>query len=276
MNYINDKKLAQVIRVMFDHVDGSMALEDIAKMSGLSLASLKRLFAQGLEMSPGAFMRRLRMQMAFRSLQSREQSILDVALASGFQDQSAFSRRFKEMFGRVPSHARDVMNIVREMDCVELEEPEIIEMTLMNLYCITEVGLYFEAAPRAWEKLKRQLTAEELSDDFMGVFIGIGHDNPHEGVVKEDQVRFSACISHVDRQLDADTIVVSGGRYARFRYVGKPTNLGLAYHYIFGKWQESTSWSIDTVRPAFILFDAFPDAFSEKVLMIHVPLIEAS
>ena len=74
------------------------------------------------------------------------------------------------------------------------------------------------------------MAIDELGDDFSGTFIGIGHDNGHE--IAEDQVRFSAGVTLVKRNLSINNLMISGGNYARFRYLGKPNNLGLAYHYI--------------------------------------------
>lgn len=108
-------------------------------------------------------------------------------------------------------------------------------MNDLHLQAVTETGYYYEAAPNAWLKLQEKLSDDELSDDFSGVFIGIGHDNPHERARPENKCRFSACISHVARTIEAETFTIIGGKYARLRYVGKPNNLGLAYHYIFGQ-----------------------------------------
>src|SRR5207302_104311 len=133
------------------NIDKPIELEDIALGVGLSLASLKRLFEEATHQSPGAFIRKLRMEIAFRSLKSRDESILEIALASGFEDQSAFARRFKQTFGYSPSQARKKLNIVNELECISLEEPDIIEITHLKIQSITEVGLYFECAPRAWK-----------------------------------------------------------------------------------------------------------------------------
>ena len=268
---MNDK-FGKLARLIYENIDQPMKLDEISSQLGLSLASLKRLCQQAINQSPGAFIRRLRMELAFRSLKSRENSILEVALASGFDDQSSFSRRFKETFGYSPSRAREKIKLVSELECVVLEEPDIVELNDLHLQAVSETGYYYEAAPNAWSKLNQQLNDSELADDFSGVFVGIGHDNPHEGVTKESNCRFSACISHLERNIEAEKLIITGGKYARFRYVGKPNNLGLAYHYIFGQWLDNSPIKIDKEKPAFILFEKFPEASTEHQLMIHVPM----
>lgn len=235
MSYINNANFVKAIRYIYENIDQPIHLEKMADTLGLSISSLKRLFQEATQQTPGAFIRRLRMEFAFRSLQSKNDSILEIALSSGFDDQSAFARCFKESFGYSPSQARKKLNIVEELESIKLNEPDIVELADLTIQSVTERGLYFEAAPRAWNVLREKLHHNELTDDFSGMFVGIGHDNPHEGGVEEDQVRFTAGVSLLEKDLGISSLTLSGGKYARFQYHGKLNNLGLAYHYIHGK-----------------------------------------
>ena len=92
-------------------------------------------------------------------------------------------------FGYSPSFARNKINIVSELECVSIEDHEIIEIAEFKIQAVTKQGLYFEAAPLAWKTLEWHLEEEVLGDDFTGTFVAIGHDNPHDGDIAEDQVR---------------------------------------------------------------------------------------
>lgn len=273
MSTIDNANFVKAVRFIYDNIDQPFVLEDISNKVGISLSSLKRLFAQAIDKTPGEFIRRLRMELAFCSLQSRNNSVLEVALSAGFDDQSAFARRFKETFGYSPSEARKKLNIVGEFECVTLEEPDIVELNDLAIQAATEQGLYFESAPRAWSILRNKLSEEQLGDDFSGIFVGIGHDNPHDGGVAEDQVRYTAGVALLGQDLSVEHRTIPGGSYARFHYLGKPVNLGLAYHYIYGKWSEGSMFQINTKIPAFVAFSRFPESFREEKLLIHVPLI---
>lgn len=272
MSNVNKNNFIHAIKYIYTHIDQPMQLENMASHIGVSLSSLKRLFEEVTNQSPGAFIRRLRMEFAFRSLQNKENTVLEVALSAGFEDHSAFSRCFKDTFGYPPTAARAKLNIINELECVVLEEPQILEIKNFSIQSVTEQGTYFEAAPKAWQALKDKLSGAELADDFSGTYIGIGHDNPHEGAVREDKVRFTAGIVFLERELGLSHAVVPGGVCAKFRYKGKLNNLGLAYHYIYGKWLESSDRKINQAVPAFMLFDGFPESFSEQSIVIYVSL----
>src|SRR3990167_1285815 len=90
---LNNTNFIKAVRFIYEHIDQPIALADMAKSIGISVSSLKRLFMEATNQSPGAFIRRIRLEFSFRSLQSRKDSILEVALISGFENQSAFARQ---------------------------------------------------------------------------------------------------------------------------------------------------------------------------------------
>lgn len=249
-----------------------MTIASVSQAVGVSESTLSRVFRNDLGLSAGAFIRRMRLELACRSIHTKDDSILQVALSCGFEDHSAFTRSFKKLFGFVPIEARKKLNIVSELEHVELEEPDFVELEAFTIQSVTEQGLYFECAPNAWRQLRAALSDKELSDAFTGMFIGIGHDNPHEGEVEPDQVRFTAGVAMSAKVPGMTEYIISGGRYARFHFVGMPNNLGLAYHYIYGQWQDKSKRNINHDRPAFIMFSGFPEASAEQRLLIHVPI----
>ncbi|NBV40497.1 helix-turn-helix domain-containing protein, partial [bacterium] len=211
----------KAIRFMYDHIDQPITLDAVAQAARLSISSLKRLFLEKTNLSVGAFLRKMRMELAFCSLQNKQDSILEIALNSGFEDHSAFSRCFKDTFGYSPTHARNKINIIHELEAVTLQEPEFVTLNDISIQAVTKQGLYFECAPQAWHALQEKLQTINIDDDFGGMFIGIGHDNPHDGEIAHDQVRFSAGVSFLDTNLGIDKITLPSGLYAKFNYEGK-------------------------------------------------------
>lgn len=272
MVYRTDKNFIKAVKFIYNNLDNVLDIECIAQEVGLSVSTLKRLFLEATGSSIGKFIRRLRMESAFRSLRNKELSVIEIALRAGFEDHSAFSRSFKNIFGYSPTDARKKTTIVHELEAVVLEEPEIVEIETFTFQGVTAQGLYFECAPHAWELLQERLDERFFNDDFTGTFIGIGHDNPHDGVVAEDKVRFSVGVVHSEKKIEGQEFVIPGGTYARFCYSGKLNNMGVAYHYIYGAWQSGSPVKIDVQKTAFMLFETFPKDFDEHAVSIYVPL----
>lgn len=269
MSYMQNNTFVKAVQYIYNHIDQPLSLDVLARAVGLSTSSLKRLFLEATGSSAGLFIRRLRMNRAFRSLKDKELSILEVALQSGFEDHSAFTRAFKEHFGYSPTQARDKLNIIQELESISLEQPEIIEIDAIPVQAITSRGTYFEAAPQSWSALKSKFSPD---DDFTGMYIGIGHDNPHDGGASEEDVRFSAGVALYPHDLEIEHITLSGGMYAKFSYWGKLNNLGMAYHYIYGAWAHQSPVHMSTTLPAFMVFGTFPDALENQHVAIYVPL----
>lgn len=262
----------KAVQYIYDHIDEPLLLEDIAAHINLSVSSLKRLFENITQQTPGKFIRRLKLELAFRSLQSKNISILEVALSTGFDDHAVFSRCFKNAFGYTPSEARKQISILNELEHIDLEEPDIVELIGFSCQSVTKAGTYFEAAPQAFSILKQALQDDELGDNFPGFFIGIGHDNPHDEGVAVDKVRFSAGIVGATHHLALGKTYFPSGCYARFRYYGKLSNMGLAYHYIYGKWAKVSQSIIDNKRVTFQAFERLPSGIQEEKVWINVPL----
>ncbi|KFG95849.1 AraC family transcriptional regulator [Burkholderia paludis] len=79
----------------------TVTLDEIALAAGLSPFHAARLFTRTTGMPPHAWRNQLRLQRALAPLRAGV-PVADVAAASGFVDQSHFTRHFKRMFGVPP------------------------------------------------------------------------------------------------------------------------------------------------------------------------------
>jgi len=261
----------RTIEYIYKHIDCDLSLGKLATEVGSSSATLKRLFKEALGLPLGAFIRKIRMEHALLDLQNPDKMIIEIAMAAGFEDQSAFARRFKSVFGYSPSYARQTKNIITALDHCQLSEPEIIEMKSLLVQAVTKQGPYFTSATQAWHALKDNVEQPYLTDDFDGMFIGVGHDNPHLGKAAANQVRFSAGIAFAKPIQDLEVIVLESGCYAKFEHQGDLNKIGNAYHYIFGHWESEAKQNIDHTKPAFQCFDSLPN-LETKTAVIYVPL----
>ncbi|MEO6847445.1 MAG: AraC family transcriptional regulator [Chthoniobacterales bacterium] len=82
------------------------SIEELARMTGFSVAQFRRVFSRSLHMSPVEYMRRLRMTHACRLLRTTTQTIEEISANVGYQEVSFFARTFKEFMGVSPGRYR--------------------------------------------------------------------------------------------------------------------------------------------------------------------------
>ena len=91
---------------MEQQIDEPIAIEVIARRVELSVRMLEYLFRQTLDMSPAAYYRRLRLQTARRMVVDTRLQLQEIAIRTGFNSLSAFSRRFKQHYQQTPGDCR--------------------------------------------------------------------------------------------------------------------------------------------------------------------------
>jgi transcriptional regulator GlxA family with amidase domain len=92
----------RAVLLMELHVSDPLAIAAIAGQLGVSLKTLERLFSAEFALSPGAFYKKLRLQIAERMLRDSSRPVMNIALDCGFADLSYFGRAFREAFGASP------------------------------------------------------------------------------------------------------------------------------------------------------------------------------
>ena len=96
-----------VLVFMRDHYRRTITNHQLARLANMSVRAFERKFLVSFHLTPQKYLRRLRLGIASRTLVFTKHSLVDVALASGFADQSHFTREFKRYFGRTPRAYRE-------------------------------------------------------------------------------------------------------------------------------------------------------------------------
>ncbi|MFB2605346.1 GlxA family transcriptional regulator, partial [Rhizobium phaseoli] len=102
----DDARVKAAIITMEQFVDGSMPIEKLAAMVGLSRRQLERIFIEKTGMSPAKAYNRVRMERAKSILAQSKAPLIEIALDVGFENASQFTRTFKRTFGQTPSQHR--------------------------------------------------------------------------------------------------------------------------------------------------------------------------
>ncbi|KIG12995.1 Transcriptional regulator, AraC family protein [Enhygromyxa salina] len=106
-NRVGHRKIARSVEFIrnLETTEGAanVTLDELAEVAGLSKYHFLRQFSQVVGMTPGAYLRTLRLCHAARKLRTTELPILEVALSVGFADHPSFSRAFARHMGMTPS-----------------------------------------------------------------------------------------------------------------------------------------------------------------------------
>ena len=96
-------RLAKAIEVMKAHLENPLSCQQIADRVNLSQRQIERIFKDHLGQGPSQYYLNLRLEKARLLLEQSDTSVLNIAMACGFQSTSHFSQCYKRAFQRLPS-----------------------------------------------------------------------------------------------------------------------------------------------------------------------------
>ncbi len=102
LNVQDIQTIYKVKELMFERLDTSPTLDELAKFANMSLSKLKRLFKQVFGDSIFSYYQAFRMQEAARLLKEEKLSVSEVGYRLGFSNLSHFSRMFEQHIGMKP------------------------------------------------------------------------------------------------------------------------------------------------------------------------------
>ena len=103
---------ADIAYIVKHHLFQPLTLEELAQLSGRSLASFKRDFQQLYHCAPKKWINEQRLSHAHLLLQNSSKNVSEIALECGFENVPHFIRTFKTMYGITPNAARTKSAII--------------------------------------------------------------------------------------------------------------------------------------------------------------------
>jgi AraC family transcriptional regulator, glycine betaine-responsive activator len=97
------QKIAELMEANFEE---PLSATELAKLAGLSLRQVQRMFQDALGTTPTKYYSRLRLQRARNLLLQSGMSITEIAVACGFQSACHFSKSYRAVYGRPPRSER--------------------------------------------------------------------------------------------------------------------------------------------------------------------------
>lgn len=226
----------RMLRVV-DHIQANLEddidPEELARIASFSLHHFHRVFRGMTGESVMGFVRRLRLERGAQRLKFSDESVLQVALKSGYTSHEAFTRAFKSRFGTSPSEYRDRERLeASDLPIALRDEPE------RTCVAVRYVGAY-ETCGAAWADLEATI----MKLGFRGQCtqsIGLVYDDPD--ITPNEKLRYDACLvaptEAIPESLPESYVTrrVPAGRYAVAPYRGPYEDIFETYVTLLGGW----------------------------------------
>ena len=100
------QRLLRVLLHIQNHLDASLALDELADVAHFSPFHFHRIFRGMIGESVKEHVRRLRLERAAHRLRFTGQPVTEIAFDAGYQQHEAFTRAFRAMFEQSPTEFR--------------------------------------------------------------------------------------------------------------------------------------------------------------------------
>jgi len=288
-------RMVNVLNYIQQNLDNDLTLEELAEQACFSRYHFHRIFSGMLGESVKELVRRLRLERAAIQLQTTQVSILQIALAAGYESDMSFARVFKSKTGlqpsafrkstkaRYPCLARSCIRYVTS-EHISSFDPLIDEESTMKVIIkqlddilvayVDHVGPY-QNCGQAWDTLCGALAPEGLLGGDAKM-IGVSYDDPD--VVSADKLRYQACVSIAETFTTTDKIsfkTIAGGSYAVTTHIGSYDNLNKTYRQLFGLWLSQSDYEAAD-KPCIEIYLNDPESTEPEDLVtdIYLPLKE--
>ena len=101
-----EDKFDAILANISDNLSKPLSLNKLATDHGMSVSNLQRMFMRIMGVRPGKYIIQQRLNAACRHLENTDLGMYDIAMATGFCDQSHFTKIFKRERGITPGEYR--------------------------------------------------------------------------------------------------------------------------------------------------------------------------
>jgi AraC-like DNA-binding protein len=109
------REMEQVLAHVIEHYARPVRIAELAKLCHLSISQFDRRFKQLFQMTPQQYVMRVRLNAASQALLQTRRPISQIALETGFYDQSSFTRQFMKHWGLPPGAYRRLYGLADEV-----------------------------------------------------------------------------------------------------------------------------------------------------------------
>jgi AraC family transcriptional regulator len=283
------QRFARVLALIEVRSEQALSLEELSGTASFSRHHFHRQFSGFLGMSAFRYVQFMRMRRASWRLAFRgDQSVNEIALATGYESPEAFARAFRQFAGQSPSEFRRQpdwhewhsrfrpFTHLRQHHMKAFSDPPPVRVVS---FPATRVAmLEHRGSPlRLGESLRSFIAwrKENQLPPARSATFNLVYDDPDE--TSGAEFRFGLCAA-TDKPVAANdagvtAMIIPGGRCAVLRHVGSDDHLGGSIRLLYSNWlpasgEELRDFPLFMQRVAF--FPDVPD--SESITDIYLPL----
>jgi len=293
INYYHERMLKVLVYIQ-QNLEKELSLVELAGVAHFSPYHFHRIFKGMTGESVKSHIRRLRLEKAAHNLKCGNEQITNIAFSAGYETHEAFTRAFKDMFGKSPSTYRQengyrvasnmAVDIHYQQNSIELldsnsmqNKGEKMQVKCKYIPCqrvafIRHIGPYNKCG-ETWSKLCTILGSKGyLGSDAK--FIGLCHDDPE--ITEPEKIRYDACIS-VDESFKPEgkvgVQIIEDGEYAVATHFGPYERLNETYVRLMGQWLPQSGRILRSL-PCFEIYLNDPESTEPEDLLtdIYIPL----
>jgi AraC family transcriptional regulator len=282
-------RFRKVLEYIDFHLEDDLTIDCLSSVAAFSKYHFHRQFSELFGITVYKYVQLTRLKRASYQLAFRDRmSIIDIALASGYENHESFSRAFKKSIGQTPSEFRELPQwnlwyfIYQPLSDLRIEhmkprnQPDHVKVTTFKETKVAvlehrgDPNLIGDSVRKFIEWRKQNNLPPQVCDTF-----NILYDNPSE--TSPENFRLDICASTerdvADNSFGVIEKTIPGGRYAVLRYIGDEANLGESITYLYSNWlplsgEEPRDFPLFLQRVKF-----FPDVPEhEAIIDVFLPL----
>lgn len=143
MDNINYDNLNEMVEYIERNLENDICMNDLAKIVGISINSLQRIFTFMSGVSISEYIKKRRLSKAFEEIKSTDIKIIDAALKYKYNSNISFNRAFKKLFGVTPMECRENNIPYKQFPIITFNKKEQYQPLNYEIRHLEEKEIYF-------------------------------------------------------------------------------------------------------------------------------------
>lgn len=288
------RQIQRAIDYIEDHLDEDLSTDSIAKVAGFSKWHFQMVFSSAVGDTLKEYVRKRKLTAAVIALGTTDKRILDIALDAGFESQEAFTRAFKQMFGKNPGECRrdgikSIMSLNKPkitMDYLDhlyggvnmqpvivfVDEKKVVGMGTKFISTLSPDNNNQTIIPALWGTYVTR--SQEIKSRVGYADFGVCFDPG--GVKSHPDECFYVAGAEVKNTNEVPdgmmTMTIPAGQYAVFTHKGSIEKLRFTMKYIYGSWLPKSGQKLRDAPDLEIYDQRFKPDSEDSEIDVYIPI----